>query len=66
MVKQRTVKRKIRVKKGRPTNDPCGKYVVFIPESYSKIIKPQGLETRSKRICYLIMLGAKVEARRKK
>jgi len=48
-------------KLGRPTDDPCERYVVFIPKSYSKDVAPKGLESKSKRISHLVQLGIKQE-----
>ncbi len=50
----------------RPTDDPCERYVTFIPESISKAVQPKGLESQSKRILHLIELGLLQEKRMKK
>jgi len=53
-------------KMGRPTDDPCDRYVTFIPESISKDVQPKGLESQSKRILHLIQLGIVHEKRSSK
>ncbi len=51
-------------KPGRPTNDPCKQYTIFLPKSVEKIIEPRGLESRSKRITQLIKIGEEHEKKR--
>lgn len=46
-------------KLGRTTNDRCIQYTVLFPESISKDIQPLGMESRSKRITYLVKEGLK-------
>ena len=46
---------------GRPTDDPCDRYVTYIPKSISKDVEPKGLESKSKRISNLVQLGIKQE-----
>lgn len=46
---------------GRPTDDPCERYSVFLPKSISEDLKPRGLESKSKRISQLVQIGIKHE-----
>jgi len=53
-------------KTGRPTDDPCQQYSIFLPKSISKDVEPKGLESRSKRISHLVQIGIKYEKRSSK
>jgi len=46
---------------GRPTKDPTVRYTVHVPKSLVKYVQPQGLESYSARIKYLIKLGVILE-----
>lgn len=49
---------------GRPTTDPCKQYSIIFPLSISKDLEPRGMESRSKRVSYLVKLGIQQEKRK--
>ncbi len=48
---------------GRPTDDPCTRYTVFIPKSIDNIVQPINSESKSKRIVNLIKKGIQEESK---